>query len=80
MVFAENKEQIEPYTFNDMLLQPDNSCFILAKIKEVETHESRSHWKLMKKSEVNNKHKINMVNSRLLYPFGISIAREYQKK
>ena len=25
--------------------------------KEVESHEARSHWKLMKKSEVNNKHK-----------------------
>ena len=26
-------------------------------IKEVEVHESRSHWKTMKNSEVNNRHK-----------------------
>ena len=58
-----------------MLLQLDKSDFILAIIKEVEAHESRIHCTLMKNCEVNNKHKIKMVNSRLLYPFGISIAR-----
>ena len=61
-----------------MLFQPESSYFILAIIKEVETHESRSHWKLMKNSEVNNKQKIKMINSRILYPFGISSARYYQ--
>ena len=39
-----------------MLLQPDKSDFILTMIKEVEAHESRNHWTLMKKSEVNNNH------------------------
>ena len=40
-----------------MLLQPDKSDFIIAMIKEVEAHEARNHWALMKNSEVNNKHK-----------------------
>ena len=57
-----------------MLLQPDKSYFVLAMIKEVESNEARSHWTLMKKSETNNKHKINMVSSRLFYPFGLSSA------
>ena len=40
-----------------MLLQPYKSDFILAMIKEVESHEARNNWTLMKNSEVNNKHK-----------------------
>ena len=40
-----------------MLLQPYKSNFILAMIKEVESHEARNNWTLMKNSEVNNKHK-----------------------
>ena len=40
-----------------MLLQPDKSDFILAMIKEVESHEFRIHCTLMKNIEVNNKHK-----------------------
>ena len=39
-----------------MFLQAHNSDFIISIIKEVEAHEARSHWKLMKKNEVNNKH------------------------
>ena len=39
-----------------MLLQPDKSYFIPAIIKEVEANKARSHWTLMKKIEVNNKH------------------------
>ena len=50
MVFAENKEQNESYTFTDMLLQPDKWDFILVMIKDIESHEARSHWTLMKKS------------------------------
>ena len=57
MVFAGNKEQNESYTFKDMLLKPDRSYFILAIIKEVDAHEARIHWKLIKNNEVNNKHK-----------------------
>ena len=40
-----------------MLLLTDKSDFILITIKEVESHEDRIHWTLMKNSEVNNKHK-----------------------
>ena len=57
MVSAENQEQNEAYTFKDMLLQPEHSYLILATIKEVEAHEVRSHFALMKKSEVKNKRK-----------------------
>ena len=57
MVFSENQEQNESYTFKDMLLQLKKTDFILAMIKEVAAHESRSHLTLMIKSEVNNKHK-----------------------
>ena len=32
----------------------------------------------MKKSEVNNKHKIKMVKSRLFYTFGLSSAGDSQ--
>ena len=48
MVFASNQEQNESYTFKDMILQPYKPYFILAIIKEVEAHEARNHWTLMK--------------------------------
>ena len=38
-------------------------------MKEVEAHKSKSHWTIMKTSEVKNKHKINMGSSRLFCPF-----------
>ena len=47
MVFAEDQEQNESYTFEDMLFQPDKSDLILSMIKEAELNESISHWKLM---------------------------------
>ena len=40
-----------------MLLQTDNSYIILSMVKEVESHEARNNWKLMKNSEINNIHK-----------------------
>ena len=40
-----------------MMLQPENSSFILAMIKEVEAHKVRSHCTLMKNSEFNKNHK-----------------------
>ena len=52
MIFADNQEQNESYNFRYMLLQPEKSDFVLAMIKEVETHKSRSHWALMKNIEV----------------------------
>ena len=42
-----------------MLLQPYKSDLVLSMIKEVEAHKARSHWTLMKKSEIKNKHKNN---------------------
>ena len=39
-----------------MLFQPYKSDFILSIIKEVESHEARSHWILMKDIEVKKKH------------------------
>ena len=57
MVFAEKQEQNESYIFKDVLLQSDKSNLILDIIKEVKAHKDRSHWKFMKNSEVNNKHK-----------------------
>ena len=57
LVFAENQEQNESYTFRKILLQPDKSYFILSIIKEVESHGSINHGTLTKNSEVNNKRK-----------------------
>ena len=37
-----------------MLLQLYKSVFILAIVKEVEAHEARSYFTLMKNSEINN--------------------------
>ena len=80
MVFAENQEKNESYTFKDMWLQPEKSYIILAIIKEVEANESRSHWTLMKNSEVNNKQenkfgKLKTILSiwslkRMIFPYG----------
>ena len=47
----------KPYTFKDMLLQPENPNFILAMIKDVREYEARSHWTLMKNREFKNEHK-----------------------
>ena len=58
-----------------MFFQPFKSGFIIDIIKEVEKHEAISHWTLMENSEVNNKHKIKIGNSRMFYPFGLSRAR-----
>ena len=45
---------MNPTYIKDVLLQQDKSYFIMEMIKYVEAHEARSHWKLMKNSEVNN--------------------------
>ena len=39
-----------------MPLQPNNSDLIMVRLKEVEYNETQTHWKLMKKSEVENTH------------------------
>ena len=84
IVFAENQEQNESYTFNYMLLQPGKSYFIISMIKEYEAHEAISHWTLMKIAKSKISTKIKMENSRMFYPFGLSSARyshmEYELK
>ena len=57
MLFASNQEKNESNTFKYMLLQPENSYFILSMVKDVQSHEARNNWTLIIKSEVNNKHK-----------------------
>ena len=57
MVFAENQEQNESCILKKIFLQLEKSYIILANIKEVEAHEAKKHWTLMKNSEVNNKNK-----------------------
>ena len=57
MIFVANQEQNESYAFKEMLLQPENSDFILAMTKEVEAHEDIIHWEIINNSEVNNEHK-----------------------
>ena len=52
-----------------MLLQPEKPDFILDMIKEVEAHEARSHWTLMKNIEVNNKHKNKYGNLKTILSF-----------
>ena len=76
MVFVANQEHNESYTFNYMLLQVDNSYFILSLIKEVEAHEARSHWTIMKNSEVNNKKKHKYGKLKTIYTYGLSGARD----
>ena len=43
MFLEENQEQNESYIFKDMFLQPDKSDLIIAIVKEVEAHSSRSN-------------------------------------
>ena len=61
-----------------MLLQPDNPGFILSMNKEVEAYGARSHWTLMKNSEVNNKYKNKYGMLKSIYPFGLSSAKDSQ--
>ena len=60
-----------------MLLKPDRSYFIPDMIKEVEAHEDKICWALMKKSEV-KKHENKYGKIKTIYLFGISSARYYQ--
>ena len=55
-----------------MLLQPFKSYFIPDMIKEVESHESRIHWTLMKNSEVNNNHENKNGKINTIYQLGLS--------
>ena len=88
MVLATNKQQNKSYNFKGVLLQPYKSDFILSMIEEFEVHESRNHWKLIKKSKVNNKHKNKDGNlktslyirsfKRKGFPYGRLMKHEYR--
>ena len=56
-MIASCQEKNKPYTFKGMLLQPYKSYFILVVIKEVESHDSISHWTFIKNIEVEILHK-----------------------
>ena len=51
MVFAENQEKNDSQTFKYLLLQQHKSDFILSMTKEVEAHDSISHWAFRKKKK-----------------------------
>ena len=59
MLFAANQEQNETYTFKDMLRQDYCRQFIDAMIVEVNAHEDREHWTLMKQKELPMEHYVN---------------------
>ena len=49
-------------------------------IKEDKAHKSRSHWTLMKNSNIKNKHKNKYGKLKTIYQFGISSASNSQMK
>ena len=57
MVSAENKNKMNPTHLRRFFYNQKIRGFILSIIKEVKACVARSHRKLTKKSEVNNKHK-----------------------
>ena len=52
MVFVTNIEQNESYTFQEMMKQDDKIEFITAMLKEIDDHESRDHWTLMRRKDI----------------------------
>jgi len=52
MVFAAGKTNNEVYTFKDMLQEEDASDFILAMKKEVQAHEARRHWDVVRRTSI----------------------------
>ena len=52
MVFVTNLEQNESYTFQEMMKQDDKTEFITAMLKEIDDHESRCHWTLMRWKDI----------------------------
>eukprot|EP00957_Ditylum_brightwellii_P010828 820595-Ditylum_brightwellii.AAC.1 len=59
MTFAANQQQNETYTFNDMTKQDDRKDFILAMLDEINVHEDRDHWTLMKRVDVPSSKQVN---------------------
>ena len=52
MVLAAGKSFNEVYTFREMLKQEDKKDFVEAMVKEIEDHEKRNHWEVVKRSSV----------------------------
>ena len=52
MVLAAGKSNNEVYTFCKILKQDDAADFVKAMNKEVQDHESREHWEVIKRSEI----------------------------
>ena len=46
MALVTEKENIEYYTFKQMLQQEDKADFIRAMMKEASDHESKGHWEV----------------------------------
>ena len=55
MIFAENQEENKSYTFQYVLLKREKLYLIIANNKEIEAHETRSHFTITKNSKVVNK-------------------------
>ena len=51
MALVTEKENIEYYTFKQMLQQEDKADFIKAMIKEISDHESKGHWDVVPRSD-----------------------------
>jgi hypothetical protein len=49
---AAHMEQNEVYTYKEAMKQEDAKDFIKAMLKEIEDHESRGHWTMMKRSNM----------------------------
>ena len=54
-----------------MMLQTRKSDFILYIMKEVESHETHNHLKLMKNSEFKKKHKNMEGKIKTMHQFGL---------
>ena len=59
VVFAANQENNQTYTSKDMLFQDDCQQFVDAIMVEVNAHEDRENWTLMKLKEVPMEHYVN---------------------
>eukprot|EP00957_Ditylum_brightwellii_P076158 5789350-Ditylum_brightwellii.AAC.1 len=59
MAFAANQQQNETYTYKEMLKQPDFKDFVAAMLDEINAHEGRNHWLLVKRSEAPQSYLVN---------------------
>ena len=52
MVFVTNLEQNESYTFQEMMKQDNKTELITVMLKEIDDHEIRDHWNLMRRKYI----------------------------